>query len=102
MLLPRNNTADISKFFLVVLLNLLFGVKIPNNMNSKLVERIIESKVPQRPEEWAMKVGWTKYKDGDAIPVDYPDESILVFDVETMVKVNNIPIIAVAVSDTHW
>jgi hypothetical protein len=34
--------------------------------------------------------------------VDYPEEKVLVFDVETLVCEGNIPILAVALSPNHW
>lgn len=58
-------------------------------------------KLPQMPN-FQMKSGWLKYIDGNAIPVPYPDEDAIVFDVETLYKVSNYPIIAVACSETAW
>ena len=34
--------------------------------------------------------------------VDYPEEKVFVFDVETLVCEGNIPIMAVALSPNHW
>ncbi len=37
-----------------------------------------------------------------AVSVDYPDEQVMVFDVETLVCEGNFPVLAVALSPNHW
>ena len=41
-------------------------------------------------------------ENGQAISVDYPEEKILVFDVETLVCEGNFAVLAVALSPKHW
>lgn len=61
-------------------------------------------KAPTTPKEWVMKVGWTAYdpETGVGSPVDFPDESLLFFDVEVCVNESQLPTLAVALSPTKW
>ncbi|KAH8917681.1 hypothetical protein BT69DRAFT_1248512 [Atractiella rhizophila] len=57
----------------------------------------------EAPERWNVQSGWTKYHpDGSFEPVDYPEEEVLVFDVETLWKESDFPILATALSKTNW
>ncbi|EPZ34297.1 hypothetical protein ROZALSC1DRAFT_28342 [Rozella allomycis CSF55] len=59
--------------------------------------------VPEKPKKFAMRAGWTKYGDGGDEEVEFPDEKILVFDVEVLAENDNkYPTMAVAVSPTNW
>ncbi|CAF4744067.1 unnamed protein product, partial [Rotaria magnacalcarata] len=60
--------------------------------------RLIKAKIPSQPTQWKYAKGWTKYStDGQtAISIDYPDEQVMVFDVETLVREGNFPVLAVA------
>lgn len=59
---------------------------------------------PPKPTEWAMTPGWTRYSrsTGTTLKVDYPEENILVFDVEVLVSEGNYPTMATAMSHKHW
>lgn len=59
-------------------------------------------KLPSRPTEWTRKSGWTKYCEGKAEPVLFPDEKMLVFDVEVLYKESPFAIMACAASPTAW
>ena len=68
-----------------------------------LADRLCASGIPEMPAEWAFRPGWVKYdEDGTPVTVDYPEECVTVFDVETMVQEGNYPAMATAVSDKHW
>ncbi|XP_075555319.1 DNA polymerase gamma, catalytic subunit tam [Dermacentor variabilis] len=60
--------------------------------------------LPRLPPRWNFAPGWTKYhNDGrDAIVVDYPDETSLVFDVEVCVREGHFPTLATAASGDCW
>lgn len=60
--------------------------------------------IPKKPKTWVMESGWIKYPSDGTKPhhVDYPDEEIIVFDVETLYKVSNYAVMAAAVSPTAW
>ena len=60
--------------------------------------------IPPRPKTWVMQRGWVKYdhQSGKYYGVEGPSDDVLLFDVETMVPLNNIPIMATAVSNTAW
>ncbi|OWF43177.1 DNA polymerase subunit gamma-1-like [Mizuhopecten yessoensis] len=63
-----------------------------------------EFKFPPKPKTWAMSPGWTKYdsETKKTVKVDFPEENILVFDVEVLVPEGNYPTMATAVSPKHW
>ncbi|XP_060583386.1 uncharacterized protein LOC132739651 [Ruditapes philippinarum] len=68
-----------------------------------LAECLCSSVIPTMPSEWAFCPGWVKYdEDGIPVPVEYPEECVIVFDVETMVQEGNYPAMATAVSDKYW
>ncbi|XP_053406122.1 DNA polymerase subunit gamma-1-like [Mercenaria mercenaria] len=80
------------------------------NLGRKQVQDYVElsdclctSGIPEMPNEWAFCPGWVKYdEEGIPIPVDYPEDCVLVFDVETVVQEGNYPAMATAVSDKYW
>ena len=55
-------------------------------------------------QEWRYAAGWTKYDNetGAAIPVDFPEEDALVFDIEVLVREGHFPTMATALSHKHW
>lgn len=67
-----------------------------------LAQKLADSCLPQMPKKWRFVAGWTKYTDDEATPVLYPDEDALVLDVEVCVRDSERPVIATAVSPTHW
>lgn len=66
-----------------------------------LTDRLMGS-IPRMPGEWNFCAGWTKYVDGKPVTVDYPEEECLIFDVEVCCVEGEIPVLATAVSPTHW
>lgn len=59
--------------------------------------------LPPMPQEWNWEVGWTRYgPNGQSQKVDFPDENVLVFDVEVCMTEGQCPTLAVAVSPTNW
>lgn len=59
--------------------------------------------IPPMPQEWNWEVGWTCYgPSGKGHKVDFPEESVLVFDVEVCMMEGQCPTLAVAVSPTNW
>ncbi|CAF3501411.1 unnamed protein product [Adineta steineri] len=69
-----------------------------------LIKQLIQSKIPPQPTKWVYAKGWTKYSENGEITtsVDYPDEKVMVFDVETLVCEGNFAVLAVALSPKHW
>jgi len=69
-----------------------------------LINELINAKMPRQPTQWTNMKGWTKYEnDGQtAVSVDYPEEKIFVFDVETLVTGGNFAVLAIALSPKHW
>ncbi|NXQ58234.1 DPOG1 polymerase, partial [Anthoscopus minutus] len=64
---------------------------------------LLRCELPPLPEQWAWKLGWTRYgPDGRAEPVDFPEERAMVFDVEVCVADGHCPTLAVAVSPHAW
>ncbi|NWI03412.1 DPOG1 polymerase, partial [Tichodroma muraria] len=64
---------------------------------------LLRCELPPLPEQWAWKLGWTRYgPDGQAEPVDFPEERALVLDVEVCVADGHCPTLAVAVSPHAW
>lgn len=69
----------------------------------KLINQMLEVKLPPTPTEWSMTEGWTRYEDdGSCTRLTYPSEECLVLDVEVCVQEGPSPTLAVAVSPTHW
>lgn len=68
-----------------------------------LAEQICGKRIPNQPKEWHFHPGWSKYdENGNPSQVDFPDDRVLVFDVEIVVNEGNYPTMATAVSDKHW
>ena len=68
-----------------------------------LSKRYARASPPEKPREWAQQSGWTKYHaDGTCHAVEYPDDDVLTFDTEVMWHESNFPVMACAVSGTHW
>jgi len=68
-----------------------------------LCQDFSSSKLPTTPTNWSTLPGWTRYdKDGKWTRIDFPPDSLLVLDVEVSVTSNNLPVIATAVSSSHW
>ncbi|CAI4065262.1 hypothetical protein SUVZ_08G3490 [Saccharomyces uvarum] len=56
-----------------------------------------------RPAQWLRQPGWVKYVPGAApVEVPYPDEELVVFDVETLYNISHYPTLATALSSTAW
>ena len=67
-----------------------------------LINRIVASEPPPMPEIWSATPGWTKYVNKQAEPIKYPDSQAYIFDMECMVKISHVPVMAIALSDSHW
>ena len=59
---------------------------------------------PVMPKTWRFEAGWFKYTDEhpEGVPVEFPDEKVLVFDVEVWKEVFDTPVLATAMSPTAW
>ncbi|KAK3606282.1 hypothetical protein CHS0354_037959 [Potamilus streckersoni] len=69
----------------------------------RLAELLISTTLPNKPLEWRFEKGWTKYlPDGSAVPVEFPEEDVLVFDVEVLMNEGHYPTLATTVSDKYW
>ena len=79
---------------------------IANELGQPYLDLALEisiASLPAIPKEWCLREGWTRYnEDGTSEPVDYPVESALVFDIEVCVKESPRPVLATAVSKSHW
>ena len=74
--------------------------RIINTFNNQR-EKQQEYKLPQ---SWIIKKGWHRYDlfgESDPVPVDYPVEDFLVFDVETLPKVSQYPVMATCRSEKY-
>jgi DNA polymerase gamma 1 len=76
-----------------------------------LADKLANAAIPQKPLKWSRRAGWTRYevvgkkggtKEIKAIPVNYPDDEVLVFDIENLNPVSPYPVMAVAASDKCW
>ena len=67
-----------------------------------LARDLAKTNLPQMPKRWQFSTGWTKYDGNRATVVAYPDETALVLDVEVCVRDSERPVLATAVSRTHW
>lgn len=64
-----------------------------------------QAELPSKlPEKWSLESGWTRYdpETGATKKVNYPQEREVVFDVETLVKEGNVPVLATAASEKAW
>ena len=70
----------------------------------ELIAKFARAKLPDFPKTWLVQDGWTRYPHNGAPPtsVPYPDEQCLVFDVETLVREGQYPVMAVAASRDAW
>lgn len=65
----------------------------------------IDKGIPPRPDPsmWILQSGWTKYVPGkEPQKVDMPDQDCLIFDVETLYKLSDFAVLAVAASSEAW
>lgn len=69
-----------------------------------MANKLAGSSLPKKPEKWIQKEGWTKYDTttGSSLCVEYPNEEVMVIDVETFVPSGGHPLMVVAVSPTCW
>lgn len=67
-----------------------------------IARHVASWQLPAMPKKWRSVAGWTRYDGTDAVSVDYPEESGLIFDVEVLVTEGHLPVMAVAASDKHW
>lgn len=69
-----------------------------------LADIIANSSLPLRPKRWILKPGWTKYDSKNKLcySVDFPQEKVVLFDVEVLMSEGNYPTLATAVSPTAW
>ena len=67
-----------------------------------LAKNLADANLPQMPKRWSCSPGWTKYEGNVATAVPCPDEEALVLDVEVCVRDSERPVLATAVSGTHW
>jgi len=68
---------------------------------SVLMDEFLKRTIPEMPNEWVFKEGWTRY--GKEIEsCDYPKESVMIFDVEVCCKEGDLPTLATAVTSEAW
>ena len=72
-----------------------------------LAHDFASTSLPPKPDHWNIQSGWTKYvhqDDGSSyhIPVDYPKDAALSFDIETLPNRHPYPIMACAASNDAW
>nr|XP_054756304.1 DNA polymerase subunit gamma-1-like [Lytechinus pictus] len=68
-----------------------------------MAQELAETLPPPMPEDWIFSEGWTKYVENETpVPVDFPEDQSLVFDMECCVAEGNYPTLAVAVSTSAW
>jgi DNA polymerase gamma 1 len=70
----------------------------------ELADIIANSSLPLRPKRWILKPGWTKYDSKNKLcySVDFPQEKVVLFDVEVLMSEGNYPTLATAVSPNAW
>ncbi|KAJ3277046.1 DNA-directed DNA polymerase gamma mip1 [Terramyces sp. JEL0728] len=73
-----------------------------SNDSLNVAKQFATSDIPEIPNSWQMNEGWTRYKDGIAEKVPFPDDDAIVFDVEVLYKLSPCPVIACAVSKDYW
>ncbi|KAJ3416849.1 DNA-directed DNA polymerase gamma mip1 [Chytridiales sp. JEL 0842] len=76
-----------------------------------LSNTLAKSSLPEKPKEWSRAAGWTRYEtitdnEGKATikstPVPFPDDDMLVFDIENLFQQSPYPVLAVAASPQYW
>ncbi|CAF0847266.1 unnamed protein product [Adineta ricciae] len=95
--LPNLESEDLNEHFKVI-------AKKQSAPYVKLIKELMEAKIPAQPTEWIYAKGWTKYFNNGQQPVSvpYPEEKVMVFDVETLVSEGNFAVLAIALSSKHW
>ncbi len=95
--LPRIHGNNIDEHFMHI------GYKL-NNKYFKLLACLSSSNLPDKPANFELSPGWTRYDRStkQTTKVAYPEDDALVFDVETLVKFQNRPVLAVAASANAW
>ena len=97
--LPPLHGSDIAEHFIAIAEKQLSDY-------TRLIANLISTEVPRMPSEWIYQPGWTKYTtDKGTIKVDrvpYPDEDVMVFDVEVCVRYGHLPVMAAIVSPSSW
>ncbi|KAF9114436.1 DNA-directed DNA polymerase gamma mip1 [Mortierella sp. AM989] len=69
----------------------------------ELAVTFAQSQAHPPPKQWLLRAGWTRYgKDGSVAQVEYPEERILTFDVETVPNLSKYPVMACATSSEAW
>jgi len=68
-----------------------------------LAKQLAQADLPSKPDAWAQEPGWVCYEaDGSYTPIDHPPCEAIVFDVETLYKISDYAVMAVAASSSHW
>ncbi|XP_045133360.1 DNA polymerase subunit gamma-1-like isoform X3 [Portunus trituberculatus] len=94
--LPKLESKDLDQHFRVIAEDQCFHYK-------ELLKKLIGEDLPSPPSQWEFTPGWTRYNvDGSCSPVDYPECSAIVFDVEVCIKEGSHPTLATAVSSKYW
>ena len=57
---------------------------------------------PKMPTSWSLQPGWTRYSENEQKSVPFPTEQVYIFDTEVLVPHSKYPILAVAMSPSHW
>ena len=59
--------------------------------NFVVINETFRNGVPEMPKKWIFQEGWTKYdrKTGKGVPVEYPEDDLLIFDIENCVVEGN-------------
>jgi DNA polymerase gamma 1 len=71
--------------------------------NGFQIDNILFRTLPTIPKKFSRQYGWTVYnQDGSMLPIEYPDEDVVTFDVEVMYNVSKYPVIATCCSNTRW
>ena len=68
-----------------------------------LARQLSQVDLPSKPDAWAQEPGWVCYEaDGSYTPIDHPPCEAIVFDVETLYKISDYAVMAVAASSLRW
>ncbi|KAI3386930.1 hypothetical protein SNEBB_004277 [Seison nebaliae] len=76
--------------------------EISDYLHSANLFAISQDELPIIPTTWSEEIGWTKYIGNESYSIDFINEDIFFIDVETLVKENNIPILATALGRNCW
>jgi len=63
---------------------------------------IAYNEMPPMPTKWKFESGWTKYHGDTATKVDFPEENVMILDVEVLVPEGHYPTLAIALTDKYW